>query len=107
MKLIVDNKDSYVEATKEMERARHQLIYKVTTRMNDFHFNTVVSGFMEYTNKLSEIARTSKGLDKDTIDTLIILLAPFIPHTAEELWELTGHNDSVFKQEWPVYDKEK
>jgi leucyl-tRNA synthetase len=106
-KLIVDNKDSYVEATKEMERARHQLIYEITTRMNDFHFNTVVSGFMEYTNKLSEIARTSKGLDKDTIDTLIILLAPFIPHTAEELWELTGHNDSVFKQEWPVYDKEK
>lgn len=106
-KLITENKDANVEATQEMERVRHKLIYEITTRMNDFHFNTVVSGFMEYTNKLTEIAKASNGLDKETIETLIILLAPFIPHAAEELWELTGHHESVFKQQWPSYDEEK
>jgi leucyl-tRNA synthetase len=106
-KLITENKDSLVEVTKEMERSRHKLIYEITTRMNEFHLNTVVSGFMEYTNKLIDIAKASKGLDKETIDTIIVLLAPFIPHTAEELWEMTRHSTSVFKETWPVYDEQK
>ncbi|NLM13933.1 MAG: leucine--tRNA ligase [Epulopiscium sp.] len=106
-KLITENKDSLVEATKEMERTRHKLIYEITTRMEDFHLNTVVSGFMEYTNKLANIAKASNGLDKGTIETLIVLLAPFIPHVAEELWEMTGHTESVFQETWPTYDEQK
>ncbi|NLK20683.1 MAG: leucine--tRNA ligase [Epulopiscium sp.] len=106
-KLITENKDSSVAATREMERTRHKLIYEITTRMNDFHLNTVVSGFMEYTNKFMDIAKSSKGLDKKTIETLVILLAPFIPHTAEELWEMIGHADTVFNESWPVYDEGK
>ena len=71
-----------------------------------FILTRLPSGFMEYTNKLSEIARTSKGLDKDTIDTLIILLAPLF-HILQKNFRTYRTYDSVFKQEWPVYDKEK
>jgi leucyl-tRNA synthetase len=106
-KLITENKDAYVEPTREMERTRHKLVYEITTRMEDFHLNTVVSGFMEYTNKLANIAKASNGLDQETIETLIVLLAPFIPHVAEELWEMTGHTESVFKETWPTYDEQK
>ncbi|OON99738.1 MAG: leucine--tRNA ligase [Epulopiscium sp. Nele67-Bin004] len=94
-------------ATKETERIRHKMIYDITTRMETFSLNTVVSGFMEYTNKLTDIAKKSGGIDTETIKTVITLLAPFVPHISEELWELVGETESVFKQTWPKYDMEK
>ncbi|NMA82933.1 MAG: leucine--tRNA ligase [Epulopiscium sp.] len=105
--LIVENKDTTKEATQEMERVRHQLVYEITNRLNQFHLNTVVSGFMEYTNILMELSKKEGGLDAETIDTLIVLLASFVPHMAEELWEMRGYKESVFKQTWPTYDEEK
>jgi leucyl-tRNA synthetase len=104
-KLVDENKELAV--TKEMERLRHKMIYDITFRMESFNLNTVVSGFMEYTNKLIDLQKKEGGIDKDTIKTLIILLAPFTPHISEELWEAVGESGSVFANEWPVYDKEK
>ena len=104
-KLIMDQKDKGVEADKELLKVRHKLIYDITTRLNNFSLNTVVSGFMEYTNTLMAMAKKS-GVDKETLETAIVLLAPFAPHIAEELWEAMGHEDSVFAQTWPTYDEE-
>ncbi len=62
---------------------------------------------MEYTNKLIDISRKKDGVDKETLGSLITLLAPFVPHIAEELWHMLGHETSVFTQGWPEYDEEK
>jgi leucyl-tRNA synthetase len=94
-------------STREMERLRHKLIYDITTRLDALSLNTVISGFMENTNALADEAARAGGVDNETMETLIILLAPFAPHMAEELWEAAGHNHSVFTQTWPAYDTEK
>lgn len=104
-KLVDENKE--ITVTKEMERLRHKMIHDITLRMESFNLNTVVSGFMEYTNKLIDLQKKEGGIDKETLKTLIILLAPFTPHISEELWETIGEPGSVFANEWPVYDKEK
>lgn len=105
--LVMENADRDVKVTKELEKVRHQLTYEVTHRLNSFHLNTVVSAFMEYTNKLIAISKKQGGVDKETLKTLITLLAPFIPHMAEELWRTLGQESSVFNQSWPEYDEEK
>ncbi len=105
--LIMENKDSNVNATPDMIRTRHKMIYEITHRLNNFSLNTVVSGFMEFSNNLVDIAKKEKGIDKETLELMLILLAPFTPHLAEELWSQLGHTKSVFKEEWPEYDESK
>ncbi len=105
-KLATDSVEANVKANKEMIRLRHSLIHDVTQRLEGFSLNTVISAFMEYNNKLTEIAKKEGGIDKETIETFIILLAPFAPHIAEELWEICGHDSSVFKNTWPKHDEE-
>ncbi|PHV70920.1 leucine--tRNA ligase [Sporanaerobium hydrogeniformans] len=104
-RLVDENKP--VAETREMERLRHKLIRDITIRMEGFNLNTVVSGFMEYTNKLADLQKKEGGLDSETIKTLIVLLAPFTPHISEELWEAVGEKGSVFANTWPTYDEEK
>ena len=87
----------------KFEQARHSIIKKVTEDISDFKFNTVVSSLMEYTTKLE------KGeASQDDLKTLVLLLAPFAPHLAEELWHIMNprlaERDSVFMENWPVYD---
>ena len=53
------------------------------------------------------MVKKTGGIDKETLETAVILLAPFIPHVSEELWEKLGHADSVFKNTWPIHDEEK
>lgn len=104
-RLAADNAGKNAPVTKELLRARHKLIYDVSTRLDNMTLNTVVSGFMEGVNKLSELSRTS-GVDKETIETLAILLAPFAPHMAAEMWEQTGHTSKLFDQRWPEWNEE-
>lgn len=106
-KLIVNYKDKVVSATKEMEFIRNKLIFDIDSRLNALTMNTVVSGFMEDTNKMIDVAKKEDGIDKETLETLTILLAPFTPHIAEEIWKELGHDDSVFAQKWPVCDETK
>ncbi len=105
--LVMNSKDSNVKVTEEMIKVRHKMIYDITTRLEAFSLNTVVSGFMEYNNKLIDLFKKEGGIDKETLETAIILLAPFIPHVAEELWSRLGHTESVFIEKWPVYDENK
>ena len=96
------------EVTEEMNRLKNKMIYDITQRIDTFSLNTVVSGFMEYTNKISELTNKQGGIDKSTLETFAVLLAPFAPHIAEEMWEMLGHSKSVFDDSntWPNYDEE-
>ena len=102
--LVLDNVDKNTEPTQEMIRLRHKMIHDITYRLENFSLNTVVSGFMEFNNKMIEMNKAG-GIDKETLETAIILLAPFTPHLSEELWRTLGHQTSVFQNVWPVYDE--
>ena len=104
--LVMDNKDKNAAATKEMVKIRHKMVYDITQRLESFSLNTVISGFMEYNNKLIDMAKKEGAIDKETLETAVILLAPFAPHLSEELWEQLGHSESVFKNTWPEIDHE-
>ena len=104
--LVQDSKDKDIAETKEMVRLRHKLVFDIEQRFNQFSLNTVVSGFMEYNNKLIELAKKTGGVDKETLKTFTILLAPFAPHIGEEIWQQLGGTDSVFHTQWPECDEE-
>lgn len=106
-KLAVDSIEANVEPTKKMIKLRHQMVHTITRRLEDFSLNTVVSGFMEFNNKFIELAKKEGGIDKETIQTFVTLLAPFAPHIGEELWERLGNTGSVFENnKWPEADEE-
>ncbi len=99
--LVTDNKDKDIQASREMIKLRHKLVYDIEYRFNQFSLNTVISGFMEYNNKLIDLAKKEGGIDKETLRTCVTLLAPFAPHIGEELWQKLGGPDSVFHSQWP------
>ena len=106
-KFVDDYKDKIVTPSDEMVKLRHKMVYEITSRLEALTMNTVVSGFMEFTNKIVAEAKNIGGVDKDTLETMVILLAPFTPHICEELWQMLGHTESVFKNSWCTYDEEK
>ena len=106
-KFVAGYKDKTVAATKEMEFAKNKMIYEITTRLEALTMNTVVSGFMEYTNKMIDVAKNADGIDKESLEALVRLLAPFTPHIAEEMWRELGHDTTVFEAGWPEYDESK
>jgi len=103
--LALDSIEKDVPASRAMIRERHKLIYDITTRLEQFSLNTVISAFMEHNNALMDIAKKEGGIDKETIEVFAQLLAPFAPHIAEEVWERCGHDETIFHSEWPAYDK--
>lgn len=104
--LVMDNKDGDIKASKAMVKERHRLVCDITKRLESFSLNTAISGFMEHNNNLIEIAKKEGGIDKETLSTMAVLLSPFAPHIAEEIWEQLGHEGSVFTAGWPTYDEE-
>ena len=88
--------------SKEMLTQRHLLIKNVTERLEHFRMNTIVSSFMEFIN---EVAGKNEAPDKETIEAFLVALSPFAPHFAEELWQRTGHEPSIFFQKWPKWDE--
>ena len=104
-KLADQSKDLDIEPTKEMLAERHKLIRDIETRFDAFQLNTVVSGFMEHNNALIDIAKTTGGIDKETLKTFAVLISPFAPHIGEEVWNMLGGQGSVFTAGWPKYDE--
>ena len=90
------------QPTKEELKSLHKLIKKVSGDIETFSFNTSVSAFMICVNELS----TAKCSKKAILKELIILLAPFAPFIAEELWHALGNTTSVCDAEWPAYNEE-
>ena len=87
---------------KETLQALHMMIKKVSNNLDQLQFNTCVSEFMIFTNHIQKL----EAINKDTVRSFIILINPFMPHLAQELWELTGENSELTFEEWPTYDKE-
>ena len=90
------------EPTKEELKAIHKLIKKVTGDIETFSYNTSISAFMICVNELGSL----KCRNKEVLSHLIVLLAPFAPHFAEELWEALGNTTSVCDAQWPVFNEE-
>jgi len=102
-----DNKED-----KELRHYLHKTVRKVTDDIERFNFNTAISAIMELVNvntKYNEDKAKKErngALLKELAEKLILLISPFAPHIAEELWEITGHGNSVYHQPWPDYDKD-
>ncbi|MCL2852680.1 MAG: leucine--tRNA ligase [Defluviitaleaceae bacterium] len=106
-KLVAEQWDKPAAPTAESEFLRNKMIYDITSRLDNLRLNTVVSGFMEYSNKLGELTRAQGGVDRKVFEDMITMLSPFAPHISEELWQRTGHAGSVFAGAWPTYDEAK
>jgi len=92
----------------ELRRRTHKTIKKVTEDLEKFRFNTMIAALMEFTNYLAKVKeeRSVAGSAwKETIDTLLLLLAPSVPHLAEELWERIGRHYSIHNQSFPAWDE--
>jgi leucyl-tRNA synthetase len=94
----------------QLLRKTHQTIKRVTNDIErEFHFNTAVAGLMELVN---EIASFDTGSGEDwaslrfALEKTLLLLSPFAPHIAEELWEALGNRPSIFEEKWPDWDEE-
>ncbi|MCG6535713.1 MAG: class I tRNA ligase family protein, partial [Syntrophales bacterium LBB04] len=97
---------------KALRRKTHQTIKKVTSDIEErFHFNTAISAVMELVNALYQIPRPERGdqislaVIRETLETVILLLAPIVPHIAEELWQALGNQECLaIATPWPAFD---
>lgn len=98
---------------KELHRKTHQTIKRVTENIeHNFHFNTAISAMMELFNVLSSSLSNDKKSElepavvKEGVTTLILLLAPMVPHFASEMWNKIGNTSDLEDQSWPKFDQE-
>ncbi len=89
------------EMSREEKKAVHKLIKKITEDIENFSFNTSIAAFMIAVNELTSL----KSTNREALDTITRLIAPFAPHIAEEFWHRLGHEESVVDAEWPEYDE--
>jgi leucyl-tRNA synthetase len=88
-----------------VERKLHQTIRKVTEQLADLQYNTSIAAMMEYLNVVRAGGRTPVRAE---VEPLVVLVAPFCPHVAEELWSRLGHSEGIFEgSNWPGFDPEK
>ena len=96
-KLAVNNE----EASKDSLKSVHKLIKKVSEDIEKFSYNTSISAFMIAVNELGQ----QKCHNRQLLQDMVVLIAPFAPHIAEELWHTLGNKDSVCDAQWPSYDE--
>ena len=80
---------------------RHQTVRKVTAGLEELHYNTSIAALMEFVNTI----RAENFTSREVVEDLIVMLAPFAPHFAEENWERLGHEGSIFDSRWPTWDE--
>jgi leucyl-tRNA synthetase len=101
--------DELDDSLRKLYRKTHQTIFRVTRDIeNRFHFNTAISAVMELFNAINGTDMNSDrhGLlpvMRFAVETLILLLSPFVPHFCEELWEALGHRNSIVSADWPTH----
>ncbi|MCX7701426.1 MAG: class I tRNA ligase family protein, partial [Gemmataceae bacterium] len=91
-----------VPPTREQQRALHATIKKVTEDIEGMRFNTAIAAMMEFTNLLMPLPVRPRKV----LETFVLLLSPFAPHIAEELWSALGHRESLAYEPWPRFDPE-
>lgn len=89
------------KATPAELKSLHKLIGKVTADIEAFSYNTAISAFMIAVNDLTELGCNTR----EVLEPLVVLLSPFAPHIAEELWRASGHIDTITWAKWPEYDE--
>ena len=105
------------EKDEEIQKKLHQTVKKVTESIeDDFHFNTAIAAVMELLNDMTtykqevidknDISTESKKIWKEVLNKVILLIAPFAPHIADELWEIIGNKTFTFEEEWPTFEEE-
>lgn len=88
-------------ATADNLRTLHQIIRKISGDLDKFTFNTCISAFMISVNEF----QAQNCTNRETLQSLLVLLAPFAPHIAEELWQISGNEGSIFQAAWPEFDE--
>ncbi|MGR3319292.1 MAG: leucine--tRNA ligase [Candidatus Anammoxibacter sp.] len=112
----VININNLNETARALYRKTHTTIKKVTDDIEgSWHFNTAIAAIMELLNMAESYnvpddvkgdeALQNFNVFRECLDSMVILLAPLVPHICEELWELTGHSPSIFAEKWPSYDE--
>ena len=91
------------EKIAEIDKVLHNSIKSIRNDVEKFQFNTSMSKIMEYSNILVKYENT--GIPKYYIEQLLLILAPFAPHIAEELWEKIGNSYSIHNERYPMYDE--
>ncbi|AAR35585.1 leucine--tRNA ligase [Geobacter sulfurreducens] len=99
------------DGARDLRRTVHKTIRKVTDDLDErFHFNTAISAVMELVNAIQSFepknAPENAPVLREAVESVVQLLAPFVPHVAEELWESLGHQGGVEASGWPSYDPE-
>ncbi|ALA95203.1 leucine--tRNA ligase [Leptotrichia sp. oral taxon 212] len=105
------------EKDEEIQKKLHQTVKKVTESIeDDFHFNTAIAAVMELLNDMTtykqevidknDVSTESKKIWKEVLDKVILLIAPFAPHIADELWEIIGNTTFTFEEKWPTFEEE-
>ncbi len=89
-----------VEPDRETRRRLHHTIQKVTDDLDGMRFNTAIAAMMELTNHLTPLPVRPRSV----LETFVLLLSPFAPHLAEELWHALGHKETLAYEPWPTYD---
>jgi leucyl-tRNA synthetase len=89
------------DGDRDLKRALHAAIKKVTEAVEQLRFNTAISEMMVFVNE----ATKASSVPRAWMETFVKILSPFAPHLAEELWERLGHTDSLAYQPWPAYDE--
>jgi leucyl-tRNA synthetase len=99
------------EESRSLHRKTHQTIRKVTRDLeNDFHFNTAIAAVMELVNLLLSLISDDTDHDiapemiREAVDSTLLLLSPMTPHFCSELWEITGHEESIENMSWPTFN---
>ncbi|OLD35880.1 MAG: leucine--tRNA ligase, partial [Armatimonadetes bacterium 13_1_40CM_3_65_7] len=85
----------------QVARKLHQTIQRVTADTEGLDYNTAIAAMMEYVNALRDAGCAARA----AVEPLLVMLAPYAPHLAEELWSLLGHERSIFTATWPAFDE--
>ncbi|MEW6040207.1 MAG: leucine--tRNA ligase, partial [Elusimicrobiota bacterium] len=94
------------EAKKTLNRRLHRTIKKVSEDMESgYKFNTAIASIMELVNEMQNYPDPGDAVFKSSLEKLLLLLSPFAPHIAEELWEIIGMHTTLSENEWPSYDE--
>jgi leucyl-tRNA synthetase len=108
-RLVIDERSETIELnaaivdrrpTAEENRVLHQTIGVITSDIQALAFNTAISRMMEFTNHFT----TASERPREVLEKFVLLLSPFAPHIAEELWQALGHTTSLAHEPWPEFD---
>ena len=97
------------EEARRIHQLTHATIKRVTRDIDeDWHFNTAIAAVMELLNELSAVEVTGENFEvfRFAMESIVLLLSPFVPHVCEELWQRMGNEPSVLEQSWPEWDEE-